>query len=95
MVVTASSHLLWYFSSLRSLRAWWNINHESLLTLFSCRKVGRLEDSEEAAHLPASGVGLHHGGGALDLLVFCLLLKEYRKCDGQKLKWLCYNMITF
>lgn len=27
-------------------------------------------------HLPSSGVGLHHGGGTLDLLVLLLLLQE-------------------
>lgn len=31
-------------------------------------------NSREGAHLPSSGVGLHHSGGALDLLVFLLLL---------------------
>lgn len=50
--------------------------------------------SEEAAHLPASGVGLHHGGGALDLLVLRLLLRESRKSDGQKRKWFSYKLLT-
>lgn len=31
-------------------------------------------NSQEGAHLPSSGVGLDHSGGALDLLVFLLLL---------------------
>lgn len=57
-----------------------DIKHDSILMLVSCLHgflvhviLGRVMEKQEA-HLPSSGVGLHHSGGALDLLVFLLLL---------------------
>lgn len=44
--------------------------HGSLLCSFLSRII-----TEEGAHLPSPRVGLHHSGGALDLLVLLLLLR--------------------
>lgn len=56
-------------------------NMFTFVSLSWCLKV----NSQEGAHLPSSGVGLHHSGGALDLLIFCLLLQD-RQSKGSKLK---------
>lgn len=86
MVVAASSHFFWYFSSLRSLRAWWNSSKDG--ERGGGLPVGRCEGGEgKTAHLPSSGVGLHHRGGALHRLVLSLLLQESPgTADSQKLK---------
>ncbi len=55
----------------------------NILTFFChdfCRSfIQNSTNSQDDAHLPSSDVRLHHGGGALDLLVFLLLL-----CRGKK-----------